>query len=142
MKPFSRIQRLLLLFLLLGTVQVQAQQSGPSKDLTKACDALARTLAMNISLNSTVALRRFSSSGGIPTLLGTRIQDLLTNTMTAASNRKFHVVERLETPWPMHLKPLLRLRPKKKTEAVFCACSGLRMESPSLLPRKVPQHTG
>ena len=40
-------------------------------------------------------MRPFLSNGGMKTLLSTRLQDLLTNTLSAVAPRKFHVVERL-----------------------------------------------
>ena len=42
-----------------------------------------------------MAVRPFLSSGGMKTLLSIRIQDLLTNALSAVEPRKFHVVERL-----------------------------------------------
>jgi len=67
----------------------------PPKDLAEACHFLAQKLAKNIPAEKTVAVRRFSAVGDIPTLLGIRIQDLLTNALSELNGRKFQVVERL-----------------------------------------------
>ena len=52
-------------------------------------------LAQEIPHGKSVAVRPFRSSGGTRTLLSIRIQDLLTNALSAVSPREFHVVERL-----------------------------------------------
>ena len=82
----------LLLFL---PIPAWAEFSTTPKDLTDACETLAQTLAEKIPVGKTVAVRRFSSPGGIPTVMGVRVQDLLTNALSAVEPRKFHVVERL-----------------------------------------------
>ena len=89
---FSAFFSCLLLFL---PIPVWAGFSTTPDDLADACQTLAKTLAMKIPDGKSVAVRRFSSAGGIPTLLGIRIQDLLTNALSAVEPRKFHVVERL-----------------------------------------------
>ena len=82
----------LLLFL---PIPAWAEFSTTPKDLTDACETLAQTLSEKIPVGKTVAVRRFSSPGGIPTVMGVRVQDLLTNALSAVEPRKFHVVERL-----------------------------------------------
>lgn len=74
---------------------VRADSGTPPKDLAEACRFVARKLAQSIPTGRTVAVRRFSAAGGVPTLLGIRIQDLLTSALSALDGRKFHVVERL-----------------------------------------------
>ena len=87
---------ILVCLLLFPPSPVWAEYSSTTpKDLTEACDALAHILVSGVPDGKSVAVRRFSPAGGIPTLLGLRIQDLLTNALSAVENRKFHVVERL-----------------------------------------------
>ena len=95
MKSFSTVPVLLLSLLAFLPGLSMADSSTPPKDLTEACDVLVRMLAKKIPAGKTVAVRRFSAAGGAPTLLGIRIQDLLTNALSALNGRKFQVVERL-----------------------------------------------
>ncbi len=94
MKYFSTVPILFICLLLWSGLAAAGFNSTPT-DLTDACDALARRLVHGIPDGKSVAVRPFLSSGGIRTLLSIRVQDLLTNALSAVSPRKFHVVERL-----------------------------------------------
>jgi len=94
MKYLSAIP-MLFVCLLLWLSPAAADFPSTPKDLTAACDALARRLARGIPDGKSVAVRPFKSCRGMRTLLSIRVQDLLTNALSAVSPRKFYVVERL-----------------------------------------------
>ncbi len=95
MKSFSIFSIFFICALVFSPGPLRADSSAPPRDLAEACRFLAQKLAESIPAGKTVAVRRFSATGGVPTLLGIRIQDLLTSALSALDNRKFHVVERL-----------------------------------------------
>lgn len=95
MKFFLMVPTLFLCFLFLLSGVSRAEFSTEPEDITEACQGLAWTLSKNIPFGKTVGVRRFSTTGGFPSLLSIRIQDLLTSALSGLHNRKFHVVERL-----------------------------------------------
>lgn len=65
------------------------------EDLNEACKMLAERLGARLPPGKTVAVRDFSSLDRQKTLLSNRLQDLLTNALSAVEERKYRVVERL-----------------------------------------------
>ncbi len=85
----------LCLLLLLPSSALALFSSTP-QDLNEAAGRLAEALKENIPQDKTVAVREFSAIEGDRTLLGVRIQDLLTNALAAQEGRRYTVVERLQ----------------------------------------------
>ena len=95
MKRFLMIPALFVCLVFFLPVSAKAEFSTTPEDLTGSCNVLTRSLVSEIPEGKSVAVRPFLSPGGIRTLLGLRIQDLVTNALSALRGRKFQVVERL-----------------------------------------------
>ncbi|MBW2354854.1 MAG: DUF4384 domain-containing protein [Deltaproteobacteria bacterium] len=84
-----------LFFMLVISSPALASFSTTPDRLTRACEVLASRLAPLIPAGSRVAVRAFSSPDRHRTLLGLRVQDLLTGALASVEKRRYRVVERL-----------------------------------------------